>query len=494
MDHFTVVTDHKPLKGVFAKELPDIDNIRLRRYRERLTGYNFDLCWREGKTNQIADALSRAPVFPATNEAESENFVDVCHTITTLQNEPDPILAPMIQAAKSDIDYQTIIRALGEIKNPKVLPSYHPGRQLGSVWSQLSVNKLGLIILDGNRIFVPKSQRKGLLQNIHAAHCGTGKTNRRAKQLYFWRGMTSDINLLVHACETCRPFLPSQGKEPVISGTTATGPMTDVGTDLFQIGHNHYIVMIDRYSNFPFVQRLTKLSTAAIIKILTYWFNTFGWPERLRSDNGPQYRSEFDEFCLNHNIVHENSSPYYPQSNGLSELAVKQMKFLLKKIGENMDEFSSRLLEFRNTPNVSGKSPAQMFFGRRLRGKLPHLPGSNDLDIANARAGAEHRKKLMEQRENQHGTSLQPLSVNQKVLVQNPISKSWDEKGIITGIRPLERSYDVLMKSGKTFLRNWSFLRPILGAPTEQSSSTVTPPDVLQPPKLCRSARLSNNK
>ena len=26
MDHFTVVTDHKPLKGVFSKELPDIEN------------------------------------------------------------------------------------------------------------------------------------------------------------------------------------------------------------------------------------------------------------------------------------------------------------------------------------------------------------------------------------------------------------------------------------------------------------------------------------
>ena len=50
IDHFTVVTDHKPLKGVFAKELPDIENARLRRYRERLTGYNFDLSWREGKT------------------------------------------------------------------------------------------------------------------------------------------------------------------------------------------------------------------------------------------------------------------------------------------------------------------------------------------------------------------------------------------------------------------------------------------------------------
>ena len=136
-----------------------------------------------------------------------------------------------------------------------------------------------------------------------------------------------------------------------------------------------------------------------------------------------------------------------------------------------------------------------MFFGRRLRGKLPHLPGANDLDIANAKAGADRRNELMGQRETQLGTSLQPLSVNQKVLVQNPISKSWDEKGVITGVRPLGRSYDVLMDSGKSFLRNRSFLRPILGATGDQTSdSTVAPPDNQEPLKLHRSPCLSGKK
>ena len=103
-----------------------VDNIRLCRYRERLTGYNFDLSWHEGKTNQIADALSRAPVFPAT-ETDSDNLVDVCHAISTLQKDPESILAPMMKAAKDDIDYQTIIQALGKIKNPKSLPLNHSG-------------------------------------------------------------------------------------------------------------------------------------------------------------------------------------------------------------------------------------------------------------------------------------------------------------------------------------------------------------------------------
>ena len=244
------------------------------------------------------------------------------------------------------------------------------------------------------------------------------------------------------------------------------------------------------YSNFPFVQKLSKLHTSSITKVLTDWFNTFGWPERLRSDNGPQFRTEFQQFCTENFILHENSSPYNPQSNGLSESAVKQMKFLLKKTNEKFSVFSSSLLEFRNTPNVSGKSPAQMFFGRRLRGKLPHLPGSNNLDIANAKAGADHRKELMEQREVLPGTSLQPLEVNQKVLVQDAISKAWKETGTVSSIRPNGRSYEILMESGSTILRNRKFLKPILD--TENDSTVAPPNDNEAPHEPRRSPRLSD--
>ena len=118
--------------------------------------------------------------------------------------------------------------------------------------------------------------------------------------------MSSEIKLMVQNCDTCRPFLPSQTQEPIIPGTNATGPMTDVGSDLFQIGHNHYLVMVDRYSGFPFVEKLKSLKTSNITKILKEWFNSFGWPERIRTDNGPQYRTEFDEFCKDFNIIHEN--------------------------------------------------------------------------------------------------------------------------------------------------------------------------------------------
>ena len=173
------------------------------------------------------------------------------------------------------------------------------------------------------------------------------------------------------------------------------------------------------------------------------------------------YRSEFGEFCKEHSIIHENSSPYYPQSNGLSKSAVKQMNFFLKKGNENLSEFCFSLLEFRNTPNISGKSPSQTFFCHRLRGYLSHLPEANDLDIANAKAGTDHRKYLMKNLELQPAAPLRKLLLNQCALFQDPHTKSWDIKGHITSIRPKGRSYNILLDSGKTVTRNRANLRPI---------------------------------
>ena len=92
----------------------------------------------------------------------------------------------------------------------------------------------------------------------------------------------------------------------------------------------------------------------------------------------------------------------------------------------------------------------------------------------------------------QQGTSLQPLSANQRVLVQNPITKSWNDLGTITKVRPLGRSYEVLMDSGKTILRNRTLLRPILSQDRTMKNPLSTPtPSQQQSTKLRRWERLS---
>ena len=43
MNTFKVVTDHKPLLGVFAKEIGDIDNPRLQRLRMKTSAESLSL-------------------------------------------------------------------------------------------------------------------------------------------------------------------------------------------------------------------------------------------------------------------------------------------------------------------------------------------------------------------------------------------------------------------------------------------------------------------
>ena len=68
LPNFEIVTDHKPLLGIFDKYIFEIDNPRLQRLREKMKAYNFEVKWVPGKLHLIADALSRAPHFSPHSE------------------------------------------------------------------------------------------------------------------------------------------------------------------------------------------------------------------------------------------------------------------------------------------------------------------------------------------------------------------------------------------------------------------------------------------
>ena len=104
----------------------------------------------------------------------------------------------------------------------------------------------------------------------------------------------------------------------------------------------------------------------------------------------------------------------------------------------------------------------------------------------------------MKDSKNRAGTALPELTIGQKVLTQNPLSNAWENKGVISNIRPTKRSYDVEYDTGETFVRNRKYLRPILKQTTVPANPNSTnydeefPP--LQVPALRRSTRIANKK
>jgi len=109
------------------------------------------------------------------------------------------------------------------------------------------------------------------------------------------------------------------------------------------------------------------------------YFREVSVPVRLRTDGGPQFSSlEFQSFMKRWAVHHVISTPHYLQSNGHAEATVKSAKYLILKTAPsgNKDtvEFDRGLLELRNTPTASGRSPARCYMATpSIRLSLPTL-------------------------------------------------------------------------------------------------------------------------
>ncbi len=151
--------------------------------------------------------------------------------------------------------------------------------------------------------------------------------------------------------------------------------------------------------------------------------------------------------------MHEVSSPYHPQSNGLAEAAVKSVKALLSKTKEMGEDFYEALAAWKCVPHATGDdSPASLFFKRRLRTPIPALSAPD----ASGEPGGRQQEDG-----NAKGRRLTRFDVGDRVRVQHPATRRWDSKATIIKVSSNGRSYTVDFDNGKRTRRNRRYLREL---------------------------------
>ena len=168
-------------------------------------------------------------------------------------------------------------------------------------------------------------------------------------------------------------YRASQSKEPLIQHDIGERPWGKINANLCELPGRPLLVVSDYYSNFVEAECVHSMNTSGVTKVLKPMFARYGVPDVLVSDNGPQFDSaEFKNFSKSWGFEHNTSSPGYPQANGKAENAVKTIKQLFKKCSESGESEYLALLNWRNTPTEGmGTSPAQRFFGRCCKTRLP---------------------------------------------------------------------------------------------------------------------------
>lgn len=509
LQNFTLMTDHRPLIPILNNySLDAVENPRLQRLKEKISPYLFTAVWRAGKTLCIPDALSRAPVSHPTPEDEvlcteaavSLRTVVTVRAVTATEEDDDKTLEEIRAAARADPAY---VRLLNCVTSGFPANRYDLHNSLLPYWKiRDELYADGDLVLYGVRVVVPAALRRRTLTRLHDSHRGTEATKRRASQTVFWPGINSDIANTVQACEQCQILQPSQQKEPLLNDDNPTRPFESVSADFFVVAGKSFLVVVDRLSGWPVVVPCHGDTTSATtIRIFCRYFREVGVPLRLRTDGGPQFTSqEFRHFMDRWGVRHVVTSPHYPQSNGHAEAAVKTVKHLIMKVAPsgNIDceEFDRGLLELRNTPNFTGRSPAQILFGRPLRSCVPAHPHSFSEDWqakaedCDRRAAA--RAKDSTARYDQHAHPLPRMKIGQHVRIQNPTSHRWDKVGVIMGIGKL-RTYEVRLPSGRVYWRNRRFLRPVQ-YPSEESLPQRESDGDDPPAEPRRSARLQRKQ
>jgi len=131
----------------------------------------------------------------------------------------------------------------------------------------------------------------------------------------------------------CLAHQDSPPKETLLQHELTSRSWAKVGADLCELNGRTLLVVVDYFSGFIEVERLTSTTSTAVSKALKIMCVRYGVPNVQVTDNEPQFDSaEFEAFAAKWGFQHVTSSPRYPQSNGKVENAVKTVKRSFTKL------------------------------------------------------------------------------------------------------------------------------------------------------------------
>ncbi|KAN0015042.1 hypothetical protein ACTFIU_001364 [Dictyostelium citrinum] len=411
--HIKIITDHQPLQYLLSGKF----NNRITKWIIMLQEYNYEIIYRPGKLNYVADALSRNPI-------ENVEILDLeISTITTLDsriqnnnsnnssnndsnnNSDNSFRDIQIEfngdlirnELKKDLFYNAVYRYLEENVLPEdkdlarrvlleseffVVIESILYRGIKSISSTSSSKFLFL------KIVIPPSLVIKILEVFHdspftGGHFGFAKTYKKINERFYWRGMVNDVKHYVENCVECLKSKNRYGPHPgfLIPIQIVTEPFHTIGIDFigpFDCGNERksLLVIMDYFTKWPEAFFTTNQEAETVARVLVEQiFFRFGAPKRIVSDRGTNFLSKvIEQVNTLFGIKKLSTTSYHPQINGLTENFNKTLITMLKNFvtTENYGEWPSilraLLFAYRTIVHSStGFSPFYLLFNRQPR-------------------------------------------------------------------------------------------------------------------------------
>lgn len=441
----TVYTDHQPLESIYGKPRKKL-NGRLERWSLRLQPYDATVKYRKGR-GKPSDYMSRHVVNTKSSSRSGKVAEEYVNFLTSEAVPKSMTLKEMREATDND---PTLSKVKEFIQSGKWYELKHVTGENIDMNALVAYSKIrdelcivDRIILRGHRIAVPQSLQnqvvqlaipqslqKKVVQLAHEGHQGEVKTKALLRTKVWFPGMDALVSSMIKSCRTCLTVKHTAQREPLQMTELPKSKWTNLAADFYgplPSGH-HILVVIDEYSRFPEVEVLSSVGARHTIPALDRIFSSRGFPDKLKTDNGPPFNSkEFAEFAEVCGFEHNPVTPYWPEANGNAESFMKNLGKVCKSAQlENRpwrQELTKFLRNYRATPHTTtGIAPASLLNGYEMKTKLPQINiEENDLYL---RTRDKLRKQKMKQyAEKRRNIKQSNVEVGDQVLLKHAVKK-----------------------------------------------------------------------
>lgn len=373
---FRVTTDNTPTRHVFtAKDLTP----RQLRWAEFLAEFNFEIDYAPGKTNVVADALSRRP--------------DLILTAISALSAPDLFAELVREAGEHDSEYASTLQS---VRDGTAKPGFSEDNGL-----------LYFKDTKGSRLYIPAGTlRTILLCEAHdsavSGHLGRDKTLARLTPQYFWPKMDESIRAYIKTCPECQRNKASSQRKP---GRLQPLPVPkrnweSISMDFIvqlpktKSGHDAIFVIVDRLSKMAhFVPTTTTASAEDTAELFfSEIFRIHGIPSSIISDRDSKFTSKFWSalFQLSGTAL-KLSTANHPQTDGQTERMNRTLEEMLRAyVGPFHNDWDERLVACEFAYNSAkqastGFSPFYLNYGFEPPSPLSFLtPGVSASNNASA--------------------------------------------------------------------------------------------------------------
>lgn len=438
-----IITDHQPLTYALSNRN---NNSKMKRWKAILEEYNYELKYKPGSTNAVADALSRI-----VNPTEANSMSVTQHSADSSSHNLIPTIEKPINVFRNQIiinqgnenNYQRsnpfpnyvrhtitrthyseedIIRILKKYLNPGTINGLQTEEAImGKIqkiyplhFRNYKIRFTSKIVQD---ISDENEQDEKILSIHRRAHRNARENGDQILEKYYFPKMNKKIRFLVKRCTTCSENKYDRHPNTQIINPTPIPnyPGHILHLDIYSTNNKLVLTAIDKFTKLAFCKPIKSRAIEDIKQPLRDVLFFYGVPEMVIIDNEKSFNSRSITSMMEDGLKIKifKAPPYKSEVNGQIERFHSTLSEIMRCLkADGVERTFEELLERsvneynHSIHSTTCKKPVELFYGR--------IPGVGPAEFEQVRLSNIEKLKAKQEKDiNYHNQKRKPVKIYQ---------------------------------------------------------------------------------